>query len=58
MIFLKDQRGQGGLEYALILALVLAVIIVGIKNSRVLDNAVQTVASFLSGKTTEVTAGL
>jgi len=52
---LRDQKGQGALEYAMILAIVLAVIIVGIR-ANVFQNAVKAVLGFLNISTTNATA--
>jgi Flp pilus assembly pilin Flp len=51
---LRDQRGQGALEYAMILAIVMAVIIMGFKFG-VFQNAVASVSNYLTGRITAAT---
>ncbi|MFH1799597.1 MAG: hypothetical protein ABH891_01945 [Candidatus Omnitrophota bacterium] len=51
---LQDQKGQGALEYAMILAIVLAVIVMGFKFG-VFQNAVTSVSNFLSARVTTAT---
>ncbi len=51
---LKDKKGQGALEYALILAIVLAVIVIGFKTG-FFDTAATTIKSFLNDQVTTAT---
>ena len=51
---LRDRKGQGALEYALILAIVLAVVVIGMKTG-FFQGAVNTVQTFLNAKVANAT---
>jgi Flp pilus assembly pilin Flp len=51
---LRDRKGQGALEYALILAIVLAVVVIGMKTG-FFQGAVNTVKTFLNTQVSNAT---
>jgi len=52
---LRDQKGQGALEYAMILAIVMAVIVIALKTGA-FQNTVNAITQFLSTQVTNATA--
>ena len=55
MKILRNQKGQGALEYALILAIVLAVVVIGMKTG-FFNGALTTIKSFLNTQVTTATS--
>jgi Flp pilus assembly pilin Flp len=51
---LRDKKGQGALEYAMILAIVVAVIVIALRTGA-FQNAVTAVTNYLAGRVTAAT---